>query len=334
MPGSPRRAPTLREGHPLPPQMRPAELPLRQGPGLVGAPAIRDQDGPRSAQQRPRRPGPPAGVDQEHRHQGRGRDPQPGPLPPLAPAGLVDVDHRLLAHVAHSLDHRRGHCRTGGLLAGRHAAHRQVDAEEIGQEPGRRPLAQVIDPRAHGHRRRQPGPKGPRRQPRRPRRGRRHPAARARQGVPLVLGDRRPHDRHLGHLLAPWGRIGPPQGRPAPAAVRRALRDHPVHLLHGEQRAGPGLVPRLGARPAARGRPRRRALAGRRIGRRGPRGVLGGLPQLLLQPRILGFQRVDPLDEAANDLACLVQREGPGRRHTPTCTLPRSHIPQHFVAEA
>ena len=145
--------------------MGPAELASRQRPGLVRAPAIRHQDGGGPPQQGPGGPGPPAGMDQEHRHQGRGRDPQPRPLPALVPAGLIDVDHRLLPDVAHGLDHRSGHRRARRLLARRHASHRQLNPAQIGQQAGRGPLAQVVDPGAHGDRRRQPRPEGPRRDP-------------------------------------------------------------------------------------------------------------------------------------------------------------------------
>ena len=313
-----RRPAPFGEGCPLPPQVRPAQLPVLDRPGRVRAPAVGDHEGLAAAQQAPRRRRAAPRVDQEHRRPGAAHHPQPRPLAPLAPPRLVDVDDFLLLHVPVGLGDRRGHRRTHRLLACAHRAQGQVHTEQVGHHPHRRPPAEVVHPGAHGHRRRQPGAEGPARHARRQRGGRRRPASGTGQGVQLILRDVGPDGRYLRHLMPPGRGVHPAQGGRTPRAPWGLDRHDQVDGGLGQQQPLLPFVPRLPARPAPRRRARGEPTPGGRIRRGRPRGVLRALPQAL-------FQLGHPGQQLLDDVQRLLQRPGPqvGRQwsHTTTCML-------------
>ena len=117
----------------------------------------------------------------------------------------------------------------------------------------------------------------------------------------LILGHDRLHGRDLGHLMPLGLGIFPLQRVLAVVTALRLDGDHDVHLLHRHQCPGlpcmaglsPGPTPRgLAPRPLAQGL----GWVARRGSRRGARGLLYLLPQLLdrrLQRCHAALQRTD-----------------------------------------
>jgi len=251
-------------------QMRPADLP--QLYPLVRGPAVDHEEAAEILAEhllgdaRAAAPG-----DLEDGHQCARRGPEPSAAFGLAPAGLVGVHHRLLAHVlAGFLDWGRKRLADFALdVADR--AERQPDAKKVREQLLRHPLAQTIAAGADRDQRLEPRPER--------RRGLgRQLAARARsaflagQLVLLIFGHVRPDWRHLDHLRT--ARLGVParQSRPAPTAARRHALHNFAHLLRWQQFTLVVLVARLPASLSTA----RLTLAARRPGqirRRRPRRI-------------------------------------------------------------
>ena len=206
-----------------------------------------------------------ASANGEYRDPSCDHHPQPSPEATLPPAGLVEVDRRLLANVSprgfDGLGDRRRHL----LFQLADRARTQVHAEGVGQQRDDVALAQAVGARQQTDPGLHTGPEGPARHTLRPGRFGQSVAMPAAQGMELILDDLGSHRRYHDLLVTQRMGIVAAQRLTASAARARLDRHQLVHLLHRHQRATVAFVTRLTSR-----RPTRRSpLAGATRGLRG-----------------------------------------------------------------
>ena len=255
-----------------------------------------------------------APANGEYRDPSCDHHPQPSPEATLPPAGLVEVDRRLLANVSPRGFDGLGDRRRYLLFQLADRARTQVHAEGVGQQRDDVALAQAVGARQQTDPGLHTGPEGPARHTLRPGRFGQSVAMPAAQGMELILDDLGSHRRDHDLLVTQRMGIVAAQRLTASAARARLDRHQLVHLLHRHQRATVAFVTRLtsrrptrrstlaGATRALRGRLRRRcpgaatapSFSARqlRFQRRDPRGLL--LHYLLeVRDSLHGIQQVD-----------------------------------------
>ena len=289
--------------------MGPAELALRHRLAIIRLGPITGQNRPvPHAQQFLKDLGAARGANVKHTDPLRHHTPQPRPALLLPPGGLIHVGvlgldigtgclHRWLQRLGHRLLHLTD------------LPDRQRDPQHVRTEAGNHAFAHAVGAATQRDQARQAGPVAAGRHPGRQRPTGRDPTAGTDQAMQLIFGDLRRGGRHLQHLVPPRLRIPPVQGLATPSARVGLATNHLSHLLHWNQGAGIRRMPGLRPAFAPRGLVRGLVLHPRPTRRRGARGVLRGLVQLLLQLPYLTLQACDLSRQSRHALLVAVHHD-------------------------